>query len=46
MDEIHESNNIVDINDSEQRLVTFEHLNLGSVKSKVLVRFQFIMKKH
>ncbi|XP_071159213.1 crossover junction endonuclease MUS81-like isoform X2 [Mytilus edulis] len=36
VDEIQEYNKIFDINDSEQKLITFEHFNVGSVKSKIL----------
>ncbi|XP_052058656.1 crossover junction endonuclease MUS81-like isoform X1 [Mytilus californianus] len=36
IDEIQEYNKIFDINDSEQKLITFEHFNVGSVKSKIL----------
>lgn len=35
--EIQEYNKIFDINDSEQKLITFEHFNIGSVKSKVVL---------
>jgi hypothetical protein len=35
--EIQEYNKIFDINDSEQKLITLEHFNIGSVKSKVVL---------
>lgn len=37
--EIQEYNKIFDINDSEQKLITFEHFNIGSLKSKVVLLY-------